>query len=61
MKIKNYAINKNGRIQRHVFANWVLEMHENEPEFHRKIFMSNQADFDLRGYANEQNFRICGS
>ena len=30
-----------------VFANWVLEMHENEPEFHRKIIMSKEAYFYL--------------
>ena len=33
-------------------------MHENEPEFHRKIIMSAEAHFHLRGYVNKQNCRI---
>ena len=41
--------------QRRVFANWVLEMYENEPEFHRKIIMSDEAHFHLGGYVNKQN------
>ena len=30
-------------------------MHENEPEFHRKIIMSDEAHFHLGGYVNKQN------
>ena len=33
-------------------------MHENEPEFHRKIIMSDEAHFYLGGYVNKQNCRI---
>ena len=36
-------------------------MHENEPEFHRKIVISDEAHFHLGGYVNKQNFRIWGS
>ena len=36
-------------------------MHENEPEFHRKIIMSDEAHFYLEDYANKQNCRIWGS
>ena len=36
-------------------------MHENEPEFHRKIIMSDEAHFHFGGYINKQNFRIRGS
>ena len=47
--------------QRRVFVNWVLKMHENEPDFHRKIIMSDDAHFHLGGYVNKQNCRIWGS
>ena len=33
-------------------------MHENEPEFHRKIVMSDETHFHLGGYVNKQNCRI---
>ena len=36
-------------------------MHENEPEFYRKIIMSNETHFHLEGYINKQNCRIRGS
>ena len=36
-------------------------MHENEPEFHRKMIMSDEAQFHLGGYVNKQNCRIWGS
>ena len=35
-------------------------MHENEPEFHRKIIMSDEAHFHLESYASKQNCRIWG-
>ena len=35
-------------------------MHENEPEFKRKIIMSDETYFDLGGYLNKQNCRIWG-
>ena len=47
--------------QRRVFADWVLEMHENDPEFHRKIILTDEAHFHLGGYVNKQNCRIWGS
>ena len=37
------------------------KMHENEPEFHPKIIISDKAHFYLGGYVNKQNCRICGS
>ena len=36
-------------------------MHENEPEFYRKIIMSDEAYFQLGIYVNKQNCRIWGS
>ena len=37
-------------------------MHENEPKFHEKIIMSDEAHFfHLWGYVNKQNCRIWGS
>ena len=36
-------------------------MHEIEPEFHRKIIMSDKAHLHLVGYVNKQNCRIWGS
>ena len=36
-------------------------MHENEPEFHRKIIKSDKAHFHLGGCINKQNCRIWGS
>lgn len=47
--------------QRRVFADWVVEMHENDPEFHRKIILSDEAHFHLGGFVNKQNCRIWGS
>ena len=47
--------------QRRVFANWVLEMHENKPEFHQRIIISDEAHFHLGGYVNKQNSYIWGS
>ena len=34
------------------------KIHENEPEFNRKIIMSDVAHFHLGGYINKQDFRI---
>ena len=36
-------------------------MHENKPEFRRKIIMSDETHFHLGGYVNKQNCRIWGS
>ena len=46
--------------QRHVFANWVLEMQENELEFHQKNIMSDEAYFHLGDYVNKQYYRNLG-
>ena len=35
-------------------------MHENEPEFQRKIIISDEAHFYIWGYVNKQNCRIWG-
>ena len=40
---------------------FTTKMHENQPEFHRKIIMSDEAHFHLEGYVNKQNCRIWGS
>ena len=40
---------------------FTTEIQENEPEFHRKIIMSEEAHFYLEGYVNKQNCRIWGS
>nr|XP_022920706.1 uncharacterized protein LOC111429121 [Onthophagus taurus] len=47
--------------QRRIFADWVVEMHENDPEFHRQIILSDEAHFHLGGFVNKQNCRIWGS
>ena len=43
--------------QRRDFVNW---MDEQEPQFSRKIFFSDEAHFQLNGYVNKQNCRIWG-
>ena len=60
MTTKNYATNENGMIQRRVFAKMVLEMHENESEFHRKIITSDEAHFHFGGYVNKQELSHLG-
>ena len=40
---------------------FTTKMHKNEPEFHRKIIMGDEAHFHLGGYVNKQNCRIWGS
>lgn len=47
--------------QRRVFAEWVIEMHQANQEFHRQIIMSDEAHFNLGGHVNKQNCRIWGS
>ena len=36
-------------------------MHQNDPDFHRKIIFSDEAHFHLGGHVNKQNCRIWGS
>ena len=38
----------------------IVKMHEDAPEFHRKIIFSDKAHFHLEGYVNNQNCRIRG-
>lgn len=38
--------------QRRVFVDWVLEMHQTNPEFHRKIYLSGEAHFHIGSYVN---------
>ena len=40
---------------------FTTKMRENEPEFQRKIIMSDKAHFQLGDYVNKQNYRIWGS
>lgn len=46
---------------RRTFVNWVLEMQTIDPDFFRKIILSDEAHFHLDGYVNKQNCRIWGS
>ncbi|XP_053946532.1 uncharacterized protein LOC128855555 [Anastrepha ludens] len=39
--------------QRRVFAYWVVEMHENDLEFHRKIILTDEAHFHLGGFVKK--------
>lgn len=41
------------------FVKWVLESHENDPEFHRNVILTEAAHFHLEDYVNNQN--ICDS
>ena len=48
--------------KRRIFADWVLQMHQNDPDFHRKIIFSNEAMYSPRRlYVNKLNCRIWGS
>lgn len=44
--------------QRRDFGDWVPEMHENDPKFHRNIILTDEACVHLDGYANKQNYRF---
>lgn len=43
--------------QRLVFVDWVLEMHQTDLEFHRKMVLRDEADYHFK----KHNFRIWGS
>lgn len=47
--------------RRRNYSNWMLEAIENDPEFWKKIIMSDEAHFHLGGFVNNQNSRIWGS
>jgi len=44
--------------QRRVFADWVLEQLEVNPNFVKQIIFSDEAHFWMNGYVNKQNCRI---
>jgi len=48
----------NDHRQRRVFADWVLEQLEVDPNFGKKIIFSDEAHFWMNGYVNKQNCRI---
>ena len=61
--VKTMPLIKMGRYtlqQRIKIFKFTTKMHENEPEFHRKIIMSDDAHIYLGGYVNKQNCRIWG-
>ena len=47
--------------RRREFVNWVLENQEVDGNFSKKIIFSDEAHFQLDGYANTQNCRIWGA
>lgn len=47
--------------QRRGFVDWVLEHHEIDADFSKKIIFSDEAHFQLNGYVNKQNCRIWGA
>lgn len=47
--------------QRRGFVDWVLEHHQIDADFSRKIIFSDEAHFQLNGYVNKQNCRIWGA
>jgi len=48
----------NDHRQRRVFADWVLEHLEVNPNFAKQIIFSDEAHFWINGYVNKQNCRI---
>jgi len=44
--------------QRRVFADWVLEQLEINPNFTKQIIFSDETHFWMNGYVNKQNCRI---
>jgi len=48
----------NDHRQRRVFADWVLEQLEVNPNFAKQIIFSDEAHFWMNGYVNKQNCRI---
>ena len=58
MATKNYAINENVTFtlqQRIDILKFTTKMHENQPEFYRKIIMSDEAHFHLGGYITKHS------
>jgi len=45
----------NDHRQRHVFADWVLEQLEVNPNFAKQIIFNDEAHFWMNGYVNKQN------
>jgi len=48
----------NDHIQRHMFADWVLEQLEVNLNFAKQIIFSDEVHFWMNGYVNKQNCRI---
>jgi len=48
----------NDHRQRRVFADWILEQLEINPNFAKQIIFSDEAHFWMNGYVNKQNCRI---
>ncbi|VVC36031.1 Major facilitator superfamily domain,Major facilitator, sugar transporter-like [Cinara cedri] len=48
----------NDHRQRRLFADWVSERLEEDPNFGRKVVFSDEAHFWMNGYVNKQNCRI---
>jgi len=44
--------------QRRVFADWILEQLEVNPNFAKQIIFSDKVHFWMNGYVNKQNYRI---
>ena len=44
--------------QRRDIADWVLDNHQVDGDFAKKIIFSDEAHFQLNGYVNKQNCRI---
>lgn len=47
--------------QRREFADWVLEHHQINADFSKKIIFSDEAHFQLDGYVNKHNCRVWGA
>lgn len=44
--------------RRRTYANMILQFVMNDPDFHKKILMSDEAHFHLHGHVNKQNSRF---
>ncbi|KAI8115008.1 hypothetical protein CVS40_12678 [Lucilia cuprina] len=47
-------------LRRRTYANTMLQLAHDNPGFHEKIIMSDEAHFHLNGYVNKQNSRFWG-
>lgn len=51
----------NDHAQRREFVEWIIEHQQVDPDFSKKIILSDEAHFHLDGFVNRQNCRIWGS